>query len=170
MSMETNRPGTHGSQGEGYERRDADVRALLQFGFWLAVLLLAILFSMKWTYEFFSKVEPTGPPATPVMSENGRVLPPSPRLQVKARADLQKYRDAQQDELTTYGWTDQHNGVVRIPIDRAMDLIIQRGLPARSSGDAVGSGSVAPAKSTQGEAPSEATRLTGATQARGGSQ
>jgi hypothetical protein len=136
MSTETNRPGSHGPQGQGYEHRDADTRALLQFGFWLAMLLVAILFSMKWTYEFFAKVEPTGPPATPVMSENGRVLPPSPRLQVAARADLQKYRDAQQEELTTYGWTDQHNGVVRIPIERAMDLIIQRGLPARSSGSA----------------------------------
>jgi hypothetical protein len=147
MSTETDRPGTHGSQGEGYERRDADIRALAQFGFWLAVLLVAILFSMRWTYEFFAKVEPTGPPATPVMSENGRVLPPSPRLQVAARAELQKYRDAQQEELTTYGWTDQHNGAVRIPIDRAMDLIIVRGLPARSSGSVTDSGSSAQARS-----------------------
>jgi hypothetical protein len=81
------------------------------------------------------------------MSENGRVLPPSPRLQVAARAELQKYRDAQQEELTTYGWTDQHNGVVRIPIDRAMDLIIERGLPARSSGSVNDSGISAQARS-----------------------
>jgi hypothetical protein len=39
------------------------------------------------------------------------------------------YRDFKvQDEalLTSYGWVDQANGVVRIPIEAAMDLIIER--------------------------------------------
>lgn len=45
------------------------------------------------------------------------------------------YRDLKvQDErlLTTYGWVNQQEGVVRIPIDRAIDLVAERGLPVRS--------------------------------------
>ena len=37
--------------------------------------------------------------------------------------------------LNSYGWEDQHNGVVRIPVDRAMELMLQQGLPARAASD-----------------------------------
>jgi hypothetical protein len=37
--------------------------------------------------------------------------------------------------LQGYHWVDQNAGVVQIPIDRAMDLLAQRGLPARSPAD-----------------------------------
>jgi hypothetical protein len=33
--------------------------------------------------------------------------------------------------LTTYGWVDPKSGVVRIPVDQAMKLLAERGLPAR---------------------------------------
>jgi hypothetical protein len=45
--------------------------------------------------------------------------------------ELKAVRDAEDQRLATYGWVDQAKGVVRIPIDRAIDLLSQRGLPAR---------------------------------------
>jgi hypothetical protein len=44
--------------------------------------------------------------------------------------DLQNYRDGQREQLESYGWVDKEGGVVRIPIERAMDLVIERGLAA----------------------------------------
>jgi len=41
--------------------------------------------------------------------------------------------DAEQRTLTTYGWVDRNAGIVRIPIDEAMRLTTQRGLPAREA-------------------------------------
>jgi CBS domain-containing protein len=35
------------------------------------------------------------------------------------------------EQLSTYGWVDEGAGVVRIPIDRAMELIAEQNLPAR---------------------------------------
>jgi len=64
------------------------------------------------------------------------VLPPQPRLQVKPGADLRSYCGDQMQKLDTYGWVDPENGVVRIPIDRAIDVTIERGLPARPAGAA----------------------------------
>ena len=32
--------------------------------------------------------------------------------------------------LTTYGWVDAQAGIVRIPIDRAMELLVARGMPS----------------------------------------
>ncbi|HEV2330417.1 MAG TPA: hypothetical protein VGY56_16670 [Verrucomicrobiae bacterium] len=40
----------------------------------------------------------------------------------------------QNQKLNSYGWVDRSNGIVRIPIDRAMDLLMQRGLPTRTNG------------------------------------
>ena len=40
-------------------------------------------------------------------------------------AKLQDLRAQEQTELTTYGWIDQKAGVVRLPIDRAMELTMQ---------------------------------------------
>lgn len=120
-------------QGERYEKRDANIRSLLQFAFWLFLVLVIVLLGMKWTFSYFAKSQPLGPPASPF--ENARVLPPQPRLQPEPRADLKNYCETQEQQLNSYGWVDQHNQVVRIPIDRAMDLVLQRGLPARPPGE-----------------------------------
>ncbi len=52
-----------------------------------------------------------------------------PLLQVKPEEDLRWMRDHNAVDLDGYGWVDQPAGVVRLPIDRAMDLIAERGLP-----------------------------------------
>ena len=62
-----------------------------------------------------------------------RIYFPNPREQVSPRADLQTFRAQEEVELNSYGWIDHKAGVVRIPIERAMDLISQRGLPVRNS-------------------------------------
>jgi hypothetical protein len=39
----------------------------------------------------------------------------------------------QENQLNSYGWVDQKAGVAHIPIERAMELLVQRGIPVRSS-------------------------------------
>jgi hypothetical protein len=47
----------------------------------------------------------------------------------------------EEKSLYSYGWVDEKAGIVRIPIERAMDLLVQRGLPVRPQGaDEVGKG------------------------------
>jgi hypothetical protein len=59
---------------------------------------------------------------------------PFPKLQVSPAVDLAKFRTEEAAALDNYGWVDKDKGIVRIPIDRAMDLVLQRGLPARQPG------------------------------------
>lgn len=139
--METKLTAPQGGQHGGYERKDADVRSLLKFGLSLFVILVVVLISMRWTFYYFAVSQQLGPPASPF--ENARVLPPQPRLQPQPRLDLEAYCNAQMQELDTYGWVDLHNEVVRIPVDRAMDLIIQRGLPSRPAEGATSGGTAA---------------------------
>jgi hypothetical protein len=60
-------------------------------------------------------------------------LPPSPNLLRDEPANLKTFADQEHDALSTYGWVDQTAGTVRLPIDRAKDLVIERGLPVRGA-------------------------------------
>jgi len=56
-------------------------------------------------------------------------LQPSPGHNTTPPQDWQTMRDQDTRILSTYGWIDRRNQIARIPIDRAMDLLLQRGLP-----------------------------------------
>ncbi len=107
----------------GHESRDVNEWAVGRFA--IGLVLLCIL-SMVVLLGFFKYLESRIPLATGV-----RPVPPQPRLQTTPRLDLQAMRDAEEKILTSYGWVDQSKGVVRIPIAQAIDLLAQRGLPAR---------------------------------------
>ena len=70
------------------------------------------------------------PPPNPLAEKYGRIEPPAPRLQVDPKLDIYQHRKAEERLLTTYGWVDEKAGVVRIPIERAIDLLAQRSAKA----------------------------------------
>ena len=132
--MEIKDPKLKSSVEAGYEKRDVNVRGILQFGFWMAVVIIITLIGMKLTFNYFNRTMPLGPPAASFV--NNRELPPSPRLQVQPHEELKDYCAVQQRNVDGYGWVDQQSGVVRIPVDKAMDLVLAKGLPARSASEA----------------------------------
>lgn len=128
MSTEPSQSGN----SNGYERRDANPASLVHFCVGLALTLIVAWAGMWWLLGYFGRVQPLGPSATPFQRPEERQLPPLPRLQVEPVLELNQARDQQRSELDNYGWVDRGHGIVHIPIDRAMDLILERGgLPAR---------------------------------------
>jgi len=121
----------------GWEKRDVNIRGLFMFAFWMAVVLFVTLVGMRLSFDAFKKASPMGSTMSPLVTEKTpRMIPPAPLLQAHPHQELKDYCDAQQKEVTTYGWIDQPSGVVRIPIDRAEELILAKGLPARSAAEA----------------------------------
>jgi len=114
-----------------HEHRDVNVWAVYKFGIALAILCIvatALLFGL---YNYFVARE--GGPIARTERNDARTLPPLPRLQSTPITDLKEMRDAEDKILSGYGWVDQAHGVTRIPIDRAIDLLAQRGLPGRTN-------------------------------------
>jgi hypothetical protein len=74
-----------------------------------------------------------------------RPLPPRPRLQTYPFDDIKALRKQENAVLDHYAWVDQNAGVVRIPIERAIDVLAEKGLPYREAGQAVEPGPKAPA-------------------------
>jgi hypothetical protein len=132
MSMEIKRHEAAPGPGAGYETRDANPRSLIHFGLGLFLVLVVVMVGMKWVFDYFGRVQQLGPPATPF--EQGRTLPPMPRLQAEPEQDLARLRQQQEEAVDSYGWVDRNRGVVHIPVARAMDLLLERGLPVRPGG------------------------------------
>lgn len=118
--------------GVRHETRDAYLPALVILGGVMALTIAAVLIGVRFLLFSYAKARPAGPVEAPFATQ--RVLPPEPRLQPNPQTDLAVYLEEQKTELDTYGWVDRQNGVVRIPIDRAMELLLKRGLPVSRSG------------------------------------
>jgi len=129
--MQEHIDGAQTSASPGYETRDTNAKLVLWFVTALFLVVAGSMVAMWGLFDHYSASQPLGPSISPFAS--GRVLPPEPRLQVQPTVDLQKMRESQNEILQSYGWVDKANGTVRIPIDRAMDLLLQRGLPTRQS-------------------------------------
>jgi hypothetical protein len=118
------------STEKGHETVDANVRSLVGWGIGVFALLAAGVIVSAVVFHYFVTHQSLGPPASPF--ENVRALPPRPALQVTPARDLRQYLDQQKAVLNSYGWVDQKAGAVRIPINRAMELLLQKGLPVRA--------------------------------------
>jgi hypothetical protein len=55
---------------------------------------------------------------------------PAPGLQTSPLEDLEKLQSAQAARIGRYGWIDQSNGLYRIPIERAMEIVASKGTAA----------------------------------------
>ena len=114
----------------GHEERDANLAAVLWSGLALVLVLIAVLFLVKSTFHFFAGAPAeVALPLHPATGLGGEV-PPEPRLQLDAPLDLKRLREQEDAVLNSYGWIDKSSGTVRIPIERAIDLLAQRGLPS----------------------------------------
>ena len=117
--------------GPGYETRDASIPSLVKFAIGLFVLLIVAFWAMRGLFNYFRTEQTLGPPASPFADT--RPLPPAPRLQVAPARDWHQLHASENEILDSYTWVDRQAGIVRIPINRAMDLLAERGLPARSA-------------------------------------
>jgi hypothetical protein len=114
------------------ETSDVNIRAILGFGGGLIVAAVVIHFLVWLLFAYFQRREaPSATREFPLALEQQSRLPPEPRLQTSPREDLKSLQERDEAILSTYGWVDRNAGIVRIPIDEAMKLTVERGLPSR---------------------------------------
>jgi hypothetical protein len=115
-----------------HEHRDVNERAVGKFGIALALLCVVALALLFGLFRYFLSVEQAkNPIPRTIIPTDARKRPPEPQLEETPVLDLERMRQAEDQALNSYGWVDGQNGIVRIPIDRAIDLLAQRGLPNR---------------------------------------
>jgi hypothetical protein len=92
------------------------------------ILLVVVAFALMWgmLQLLVWREDVTSPPASPLAQSYARREPPEPRLQVDPIGDLAALRAREAAQLNGYGWVDRQAGVVHIPIERAMELLVAR--------------------------------------------
>lgn len=119
--------------GAGYEHTDASVYIIVKLVMWLVVAAVVIQIGLALLFDAFAarRVERTEP-RFPLAAREEPLMPPEPRLQRFPREDILNFRMREEEALKSYGWIDKGAGAVRIPIQDAMRLVLERKmLPSR---------------------------------------
>lgn len=120
--------------GANHEHTDIDVNVGYKFGFWLAMAMLISAGIVYGSFRFFEGQATTADSLAqkyPLAFERDA---PVPNLQKQPFKDIYALRQNENQKLTSYGWVDKDGGVTRIPIDRAMEVMLQKGFPSRADG------------------------------------
>jgi hypothetical protein len=141
MTDETKHGNTAG-HGD-FERQDLGVSGILYFLLAIFVVTAICLVGLRSLYTHLDRHYKAEQPAvnpliTNVPSDTLHIAPgypqtafPNPRLEEDERGQLGGILTEEEKTLYSYGWVDEKTGTVRIPIERAMELIVERGLPVR---------------------------------------
>lgn len=130
----------HGS----YEHQDLQASAVFYFLLAIVVGIVICVIGLRGVYAFLDHREKAlqpsvNPLVTNVPADTRHITPgypqgafPNPTLEEDERGQLNGIRLEEENTLYSYGWVDEKAGTVRIPIERAMELLVQRGLPVRA--------------------------------------
>jgi hypothetical protein len=118
----------HGNGGVNHETSDIPLVGTTRAAIF-SLAGIGVVFVLMWgAWGFFLSQAKQGDPGKPEMAADdfGQRLPATPRLQSLPGQDLREYRAQQSEKLDGLAWVDQSAGTVRIPINAAMQLIVQR--------------------------------------------
>ena len=112
----------------GHEPLTVSVKGLIIGTAGVALLIVVSLALMYWLAIGLETREHVAEQTVP-LEWTQEDLPPAPHVQPNQAFELQQFTQANLDLLNSYGWVDQRQGVARIPVNRAIDLLAERGLP-----------------------------------------
>lgn len=116
--------------GGGFDR-ELNVRAIVVTGIGLAAILVVSAALMWPLAAFLRERGRAADPPPPLLPEaRHREMPPEPRLQVAPERELEVLRAEEERMLTSYAWVDETGGIAQVPIERAIELVVEFGLPA----------------------------------------
>ncbi len=131
-----------GPEAHGHETRDASIRSILIFGVVLAASTILIQFALwAWMTQFQAEEKRVNA-SEPELFADRIGLYPSPELPDSPNQDLAPRLDKERTQLRSYGWVEPGK-VARIPIDRAIDILAEGGLPSQDASKAPAGGAEA---------------------------
>ncbi len=134
----------HGAPGNGagFEREDLGSKPIVAFVISVVVIGVLVYYAVWGMFKLLdiyeAKNQQSRSPLVQIQQANPRDVRaeqiqqfPQPRLEDNERGELNDVRYAEEEQLNSAGWVDQSAGVAHIPIERAMSLIAERGLPTK---------------------------------------
>ena len=125
--MSKHEPDGHG----GYEKTDAHAGDTYRAGLYILGTMVVTALVVVPMYRFLARREAREqPPASTVVKAEPNAGPGAfPRLVTSEPTVLAEFRAQEDAFLTSYGWVEKDKGIARMPIDVAMKIVAERGLP-----------------------------------------
>ncbi len=130
----------HSPNGAGHEQSEVSVRLIVISLAFLAVFTFLVCILVVGIFNYLHSEYHTAEAERLAQP----VIPPEPRLEVYGPRQLLELHAHEDHVLNSYAWVDKDAGMVRIPIDRAIDLLAQKGLPSHNYLDDILAGRKAP--------------------------
>jgi hypothetical protein len=118
--------------GVGHEESTVELRPIIAFAIVLVVVTAFAFVLMQFMLDFLRVNQARKDVPLSVLAEP-QPMPPAPRLQVYPSQDLKQTRQTEGVILNNYRWIDKEAGIVGIPVERAIKVLAEKGLPARSA-------------------------------------
>ena len=115
----------------GYEKTDAHAGDTYRAGLYILGTMVVTALVVVPMYRFLARREAReqNPAATVLKPDAGAPAPAFPKLVTLEPAVLAEFRAQEDAFLTGYGWVEKDKGIARMPIDAAMKIVAERGLP-----------------------------------------
>ena len=116
-----------------HEVSDVSTEAIVKFGLGLLTSTVVVFLFIWGLFHYFATREESRELPRPPMTATNE-LPPEPRLQGSPghesppELEMKELRSAQEAALHSYGWVDRNAGIVRIPIEQAMQELAEEGI------------------------------------------
>ncbi|QOZ32879.1 hypothetical protein [Bradyrhizobium sp. CCBAU 53421] len=107
--------------GFDYERSDMATKAIAGIAAGLGTFVLVVPLVMPLIFP--QSMRHVSPVARPALSSN------APPLEVTPSDELERARRGDAEITNSYGWVDRDRGIVRVPVKRATEMLLRKGLP-----------------------------------------
>jgi hypothetical protein len=115
----------------GYELSDLEPKNIAIFALILSVTIIVVILATYGLARLFEEAQISGPA---ISYPQGREPVPRPRFWVTPASELKALRAEEDKILRSYGWVDKGNGIARIPIEEAMELMAQKSSRQQATG------------------------------------
>src|SRR5262249_35443789 len=115
----------------GYERSDADAGGSYRAGIAILAAMVLTAIGLVPVYRLLARHETKSqpPPAEVVKTDMSEPAQSFPKLVTSEPQALAEFRAQEAALLTSYGWVEKDKGLARIPIEEAMRIVGEHGLP-----------------------------------------
>lgn len=119
------------SVAAGYELKDAQARPLV-----ISTIAVFVLLGLSFALVAGLVLIAGGTPedTTHTLADQPVQLPPEPRLEQNPNVDGDRIVSEAVEQLEGYGWVQQRDGIAHIPIERSLELLVEKGISPFGAG------------------------------------
>lgn len=121
----------------GYEKRDVHTTPIYVYGIILLVLTVLSMGFIQWLFGAMKeRIDQAQVPPAATLRVTQPAPPSEPAFSMYPARTLAEFRQAEDAHLSTYGWVDRDQEITRLPVERAMTILLETGLPPVPAGEA----------------------------------